>query len=63
MSYHGVAYVDMAHLLYPGATRVRGAFKVYPYTDAEYIAKVNFELNFKNYLHFNLHVYTYYNCL
>ena len=40
MSYHGVAYVDMAHLLYPGATRVRGAFKVVSYSDGEYAAKV-----------------------
>ncbi len=44
MSYHGVAYIDMAHILYPGATRIKGAFKIQHYTDAEYLAKVYFIL-------------------
>ncbi len=30
----------MAPLLYPGATRIRGAYKVYPYAESEYINKV-----------------------
>lgn len=41
MSYHGVAYIDMAHLLYPGATRIKGAFKIQPYSDNEYSSKVS----------------------
>ena len=41
MSYHGVAYIDMAPLLYPGATQIKGVFKVIPYSESEYITKVN----------------------
>jgi len=39
ISYHGVAYIETAPLLYPGATRLRGAYRVVPYNDAEYKAK------------------------
>ncbi|CAF0731760.1 unnamed protein product [Adineta ricciae] len=38
-SYHGVAYIETAPLLYPGATRCRGAYKVVPYNEAEYKSK------------------------
>nr|XP_030718438.1 cilia- and flagella-associated protein 70 isoform X2 [Globicephala melas] len=31
LSFHGVAYVNMVPLLYPGVKRIRGAFHVYPY--------------------------------
>ena len=34
LSFHGVVYVDMAPLLYPGATTIRGAYKVHPYVEA-----------------------------
>uniref|UniRef100_A0A8C8Z6W0 Cilia and flagella associated protein 70 n=1 Tax=Prolemur simus TaxID=1328070 RepID=A0A8C8Z6W0_PROSS len=34
LSFHGVAYVNMVPLLYPGVKRIRGAFHVYPYLDA-----------------------------
>lgn len=44
MSYHGVAYIDMAHLLYPGATRIKGAFKILPYSDQEYASKTKRKL-------------------
>lgn len=44
MSYHGVAYVDMAHLLYPGATRIKGAFKIQPYSDQEYSTRTKRKL-------------------
>ena len=44
MSYHGVAYIDMAHLLYPGATRIKGAFKIQPYSDQEYSSKTKRKL-------------------
>ena len=40
MSYHGVAYIDMAPLLYPGATQIKGAFKVVSYSESEYNTKV-----------------------
>ncbi|KAK7103908.1 hypothetical protein V1264_018705 [Littorina saxatilis] len=33
ISYHGVAFLNLAPLLYPGVKRIRGAFKVLPYTD------------------------------
>ncbi|XP_045425116.1 cilia- and flagella-associated protein 70 isoform X4 [Lemur catta] len=33
LSFHGVAYVNMVPLLYPGVKRIRGAFHVYPYLD------------------------------
>ncbi|XP_013372198.1 PREDICTED: cilia- and flagella-associated protein 70 isoform X1 [Chinchilla lanigera] len=33
LSFHGVAYVNMVPLLYPGVRRIRGAFHVYPYLD------------------------------
>ena len=39
MSYHGVVYVDMQPLLYPGATHIHGAYRIYPYIDNEYTAK------------------------
>ncbi|XP_078201689.1 cilia- and flagella-associated protein 70 isoform X7 [Callithrix jacchus] len=34
LSFHGVAYVNMVPLLYPGVKRIRGAFQVYPYLDS-----------------------------
>ncbi|CAF0849700.1 unnamed protein product [Brachionus calyciflorus] len=39
MSYHGVVYIDMQPLLYPGATHIRGAYKIYPFQDGEYATK------------------------
>ncbi|XP_076442365.1 cilia- and flagella-associated protein 70-like isoform X3 [Babylonia areolata] len=33
VSFHGVAFLNMAPLLYPGVKRIRGAYKVLPYTD------------------------------
>lgn len=33
ISYHGVAFVNLAPLLYPGVKRIRGAYKVHSYTD------------------------------
>ncbi|KAM5236530.1 cilia- and flagella-associated protein 70 isoform 2-T2 [Ctenodactylus gundi] len=34
LSFHGVAYVNMVPLLYPGVKKIRGAFRVYPYVDS-----------------------------
>ncbi|KAK3092740.1 hypothetical protein FSP39_006770 [Pinctada imbricata] len=33
ISFHGVAFVNLAPLLYPGVKRIRGAYKVHAYTD------------------------------
>ncbi|KAL8611122.1 hypothetical protein ACOMHN_064412 [Nucella lapillus] len=33
ISFHGVAFLNLAPLLYPGVKRIHGAYKVQPYTD------------------------------
>jgi hypothetical protein len=40
ISYHGVVYLDMQPLLYPGATQIKGAFKIHPFVETEYFTKV-----------------------
>ncbi|XP_010862616.2 cilia- and flagella-associated protein 70 [Esox lucius] len=35
ISFHGVAYVDMGPLLYPGTRRIRGAYQIYPFYDSD----------------------------
>ena len=40
MSYHGVVYIDMQPLLYPGATQIKGAYKIHPFVDADFTTKV-----------------------
>lgn len=39
LSFHGVAYVNMVPLLYPGVKRIRGAFHVYPYLEGTVFEK------------------------
>ncbi|KAM3868524.1 cilia- and flagella-associated protein 70 [Diretmus argenteus] len=39
ISFHGVAYVDMGPLLYPGATRIRGAYRVLPFSETDLLDK------------------------
>uniref|UniRef100_W5M3G9 Cilia and flagella associated protein 70 n=1 Tax=Lepisosteus oculatus TaxID=7918 RepID=W5M3G9_LEPOC len=39
ISFHGVAYVDMAPLLYPGVKRIRGAYPVVPFYETDLLAK------------------------
>ncbi|XP_021059504.1 cilia- and flagella-associated protein 70 isoform X2 [Mus pahari] len=39
LSFHGVAYVNMVPLLYPGVKKIRGAFHVYPYLDGTVFEK------------------------
>ncbi|XP_074628391.1 cilia- and flagella-associated protein 70-like isoform X2 [Acropora palmata] len=39
ISYHGVAYVNMAPLLYPGVRRIRGAYLVKPFMESEVYEK------------------------
>ena len=40
ISYHGIIYLNLAPLLYPGVKRIRGAYKVYPYMENELHEKV-----------------------
>lgn len=35
ISYHGVAFISLSPLLYPGTTSVTGAYTVHPYTESE----------------------------
>nr|DBA19215.1 TPA: hypothetical protein GDO54_015081 [Pyxicephalus adspersus] len=39
LSFHGVAYVNMVPLLYPGVKRLRGAYRIMAYQDAEVLEK------------------------
>ncbi|XP_035254634.1 cilia- and flagella-associated protein 70 [Anguilla anguilla] len=39
ISFHGVAYVDFAPLLYPGAKRIRGAYRLWPFYESDLEAK------------------------
>ncbi|XP_072839051.2 cilia- and flagella-associated protein 70 [Pogona vitticeps] len=39
ISFHGVAFVNLVPLLYPGVKRIRGAFRVFPYHDSEVFEK------------------------
>ncbi|XP_029314601.1 cilia- and flagella-associated protein 70 isoform X2 [Cottoperca gobio] len=37
--FHGVAFVDMGRLLYPGVSRIRGAYSIQPFSEAELLHK------------------------
>ncbi|KAM7405796.1 hypothetical protein PAMP_000223 [Pampus punctatissimus] len=37
--FHGVAFVDMRRLLYPGVTRIRGAYSIHPFSETELLNK------------------------
>lgn len=39
VTFHGVAYVNMAPLLYPGIKKIQGAYLVKPYIDSEVLEK------------------------
>ncbi|XP_060642269.2 cilia- and flagella-associated protein 70 [Anolis sagrei] len=39
ISFHGVAFVNLVPLLYPGVKRIRGAFRVFAYHDSEVFEK------------------------
>lgn len=41
VSCHGVVYLDLQPLLYPGATHIRGAYRIVPFVDSEFANKVN----------------------
>uniref|UniRef100_A0A8C9UFU2 Cilia and flagella associated protein 70 n=1 Tax=Serinus canaria TaxID=9135 RepID=A0A8C9UFU2_SERCA len=40
IAFHGVAYVNMMHLLCPGVKQIRGAFRVFNYEDSEVFEKL-----------------------
>ena len=40
LSHHGVAYLDLSPLLYPGTSHVAGAFSVHPFSEADVVTKV-----------------------
>ena len=39
ITFHGVAYVNMAPLLYPGIKTIQGAYLVKPYIDSEVLER------------------------
>ncbi|NXO41741.1 CFA70 protein, partial [Locustella ochotensis] len=43
IAFHGVAYVNMMHLLCPGVKQIRGAFHVFNYQDSEVFKKTKFQ--------------------
>ncbi|NXX28082.1 CFA70 protein, partial [Nicator chloris] len=43
IAFHGVAYVNMMHLLCPGVKQIRGAFRVFNYQDSEVFKKTKFQ--------------------
>lgn len=40
MPFHGVAFVDLGRLLYPGVKRTRGAYTIQPFSEEEILEKV-----------------------
>ncbi|XP_029431998.1 cilia- and flagella-associated protein 70 isoform X2 [Rhinatrema bivittatum] len=45
VSFHGVAYVNMVSLLYPGVKSLRGAFRLLPYHDSEVFEKTKYQMS------------------
>ncbi|XP_028669775.2 cilia- and flagella-associated protein 70-like isoform X1 [Erpetoichthys calabaricus] len=39
ISFHGMVFVDMAALLYPGVKSIRGAYRIFPFNEADLYAK------------------------
>ena len=40
-SHHGVAYLDLSPLLYPGTTLMAGAYSLHPFSEADVVSKVH----------------------
>lgn len=38
--FHGMAFVDLGRLLYPGVKRTRGAFIIHPFSEEDILEKV-----------------------
>ncbi|NWT07958.1 CFA70 protein, partial [Vireo altiloquus] len=43
IAFHGVAYVNMMHLLCPGVKQIRGAFRVFTYQESEVFEKTKIQ--------------------
>ncbi|XP_035464519.2 cilia- and flagella-associated protein 70 isoform X1 [Scophthalmus maximus] len=43
--FHGVAFVDLGRLLGPGVSRIRGAFRIHPFYEAELLKKAKRSLS------------------
>lgn len=41
IGFHGIVYLDLAPLLYPGVRRIHGAYKIMAYSDQELSEKVS----------------------
>ena len=39
-SHHGVAYINLSPLLYPGNTKIAGAFSLHPFSQSDVVSKV-----------------------
>ncbi|XP_051987300.1 cilia- and flagella-associated protein 70 isoform X2 [Xyrauchen texanus] len=39
ISFHGVVYVDLVPLLYPGVRRIHGAYRIYPFYESDLLTK------------------------
>ncbi|KAK3520311.1 hypothetical protein QTP70_021354 [Hemibagrus guttatus] len=39
ISFHGVAYVDFAPLLYPGVRHIRGVYRIHPFSESDLLMK------------------------
>ena len=46
LSYHGVAFVSLSSLLYPGTNRITGAYLVHPYNETEVAARTQCNVSF-----------------
>ncbi|XP_059835276.1 cilia- and flagella-associated protein 70 isoform X2 [Hypanus sabinus] len=46
ISFHGIAYINMAPLLYPGVRRIRGAYPIVAYNEAEIFEKTKRKKSF-----------------
>ena len=45
VGFHGVVFLDLAPLLYPGVRRIHGAYKIRPFSEPELTEKVNKNLH------------------
>ena len=46
LSYHGVAFMSLSSFLYPGTSRITGAYLVHPYSEAEVSARTQCSVSY-----------------
>jgi len=63
MSYHGVVYVDMQPLLYPGATQIKGAYKINPFVENEFQEKVKYHFSTNEFFGLSAFKHIYVHCV